>query len=383
MAPLEKGDHPLILGLAVIAATAAILIWPHGSGSASQDTASLKPVVTAPADYAAPPLPGTTATPVPKAGGQVDIVRDPADLPAPVGARGARRVDVNLYTEEVTGTLADGTTYGYWTFNGKVPGPFVRVRVGDMVTVHLTNDASSMMMHNVDFHAVIGPGGGGEATSAGPGESKSFTFKATIPGLYVYHCATMPHAQHIANGMYGMILVEPAGGLPKVDREFYVMQGELYTEKPFGTKGLQTSSYERLLAETPDYFLFNGAVGALTTRHPLAARVGERVRLFFGDAGPNKDSSFHVIGEIFDNAYDFGSLDMAPMHGIQTLTVPPGGAAIAEFKLQVPGTYKLVDHAIVRVERGLVGALNVTGPDNPDIYKAGQKTMMARNMPGM
>jgi nitrite reductase (NO-forming) len=247
--------------------------------------------------------------------------------------------------------------------------------VGDHVEVHLKNNENSMMMHNVDMHAATGPGGGAAATSAAPGEEKTFTFKALNPGLYVYHCAVPPVAQHIANGMYGMILVEPAGGLPKVDREFYVMQGELYTEKPFGTTGPQTASYDRLLAETPDYFVFNGAVDALTARHPLKAKVGERVRIFFGDAGPNKDSSFHVIGEIFDTAYDLGSAEMAPMHGIQTLTVPPGGAAIAEFTLKVPGTYKLVDHAIARVERGLVGALEVTGPANPEIFKEGQQAM--------
>lgn len=370
MFPFEKGDRPLVAGLAIIAVAAGAIFWPRGAGIADPATAPPPHVASAPANYTAAPLPGTTATPMPKAGTMVDIVRDPADLPGPVGARGPRRVDVHLYTQEVTGTLADGTTYDYWTFNGKVPGPFVRVRVGDVVTVHMTNDPKSMMMHNVDFHAVIGPGGGGEATAAGPGETRSFTFKAMTPGLYVYHCATMPHAQHIANGMYGLILVKPAGGLPKADREFYVMQGEIYTEKPFGTTGLQTGSYDRLLAETPDYFVFNGAVGALTAHHPLKAKAGERVRLFFGDAGPNKDSSFHVIGEIFDNAYDLGSLTMAPMHGIQTLTVPPGGAAIAEFTLRVPGTYKLVDHAISRVERGLIGALQVTGPANPDVFKA-------------
>jgi nitrite reductase (NO-forming) len=379
MFPREKGDLPLAGGLAVLAVAATVIFWPRGDAGASTEAAvaSAVParVASAPADYAAPPLPGTTADALPRAGTLVDIVRPPADLPAPVGARGPRRVDVHLHTTEVTGTLADGTTYAYWTFNGKVPGPFVRVRVGDMVTVHLANDSKSMMMHNVDFHAVIGPGGGGEATMAGPGEQRSFTFKATTAGLYVYHCATMPHAQHIANGMYGMILVEPAGGLPKVDREFYVMQGEIYTAKPFGTTGPQTASYDRLLAETPDYFVFNGAVGALTSRHPLKAKVGERVRIFFGDAGPNKDSSFHVIGEIFDTAYDLGSAEMAPMHGIQTLTVPPGGAAIAEFTLRVPGTYKLVDHAISRVERGLVGALEVSGPANPEIFKEGQQSM--------
>ncbi len=170
-------------------------------------------------------------------GAPIDIARDPTDLPGPIEARGPRRIKVNLETVEVTGQLADGATYHYWTFNKKVPGPFVRVKVGDTVEVSLKNHDDSMLMHNVDFHAVTGPGGGAKATEAAPGESRGFEFKALNPGLYVYHCATPMVAQHIANGMYGLILVEPEGGLPKVDREFYVMQGEIYTEKPIGTPG--------------------------------------------------------------------------------------------------------------------------------------------------
>jgi nitrite reductase (NO-forming) len=333
---------------------------------------------SAPADYTAPPLSGTTATPNAKAGTLVDIVRDPADLPPPIGARGPRRIDVNLYTEEVTGKLADGATYHYWTFNGKVPGPFVRVRVGDVVHVRLTNDASSMMMHNVDFHAVLGPGGGGPATMAGPGESKGFTFKAVHPGLYVYHCATQPVAQHIANGMYGMILIEPEGGLPKVDHEYYVMQGEIYTQQKFGTTGLLNESYDKLLAETPEYFTFNGAVGALTDHKPLKSKVGQTVRIYFGDAGPNKTSSFHVIGQVFGDVYNLGSLTAPPLTDVQTVTVPPGGSVAVEITTQVPGHYMIMDHALARAERGLVGMLNVEGPAAPDLFQpdAPEKTAM-------
>lgn len=372
MFPRDKNDRAVLMAAAVVAGLAAAT-WIATRPAPQFVTEAVAATATpadAHADYAAPPLSGTTATPLAKAGTLVDIVRDPTDLPPPVGARGPRRVTVNLHTEEVTGTLASGTTFHYWTFNGKVPGPFVRVRVGDIVTVHLTNDAADMMMHNVDFHAVLGPGGGGQATIANPGETKSFTFKATTPGLFVYHCATMPHAEHIANGMYGMILVEPAGGLPKVDREFYVMQGEIYTDKPYGTQGLLGDSYDKLLAETPEYYVFNGAVGALTDQKPLRSKVGETVRIFFGDAGPNKASSFHVIGQIFDKAYEYGSLESPPLRGVQTITVPPGGATIVEFKTQVPGKYLLVDHAIVRVERGLEGALIVDGPKNDALFKA-------------
>jgi len=301
--------------------------------------------------------------------GVADIVRAPTDLPPPLAARGPEHVTVNLETVEVTGQLAEGTSYHYWTFNGQVPGPFVRVRVGDTVEVHLKNAEDSMMMHNIDFHAVTGPGGGAKATEVAPGETKGFIFKALNPGLYVYHCATPMHAQHISNGMYGLILVEPAGGLPKVDHEFYVMQGEIYTEQPFGTKGEATESYDKLMNERPEYYVFNGAVGALSSQKPLKAKVGETVRIYFGDGGPNATSSFHLIGEIFDRVYDLASLTGAPLTDVQTVTVPPGGAAAVDVTLQVPGNYLLVDHALSRIERGLVGVLQVEGPDNPEVFQ--------------
>ncbi len=224
------------------------------------------------------------------------------------------------------------------------------------------------MAHSVDFHAVTGPGGGAVFTSSNPGQETMFTFKALVPGLYVYHCATPMVAEHISNGMYGMILVEPEGGLPKVDREFYVMQGEIYTTGKFGDKGMQQPDTDKLLNETPDYYVLNGEVGALTANHPLKASVGETVRIFFGVGGPNKISSFHVIGEIFDRVYNLGSTETAPMNDVQTTLVPPGGATIVEFQLQVPGRYILVDHALSRLQRGLAGYLIVDGPNAPEFF---------------
>jgi nitrite reductase (NO-forming) len=300
-----------------------------------------------------------------------DIVRSPADLPPPIARRGPATVKVNLDTVEVTGQLDDGSTYHYWTFNGKVPGPFVRVRVGDTVEVTMKNADDSVMMHNVDFHAVTGPGGGAVATMAEPGQSKGFTFKAINPGLFVYHCATPVVAQHIANGMYGLILVEPEAGLSKVDREYYVMQGEIYTEEAHGTKGELTESLDKLLAETPEYLVFNGAADGLSKK-PLTATTGETVRIFFGVGGPNKTSSFHVIGEVFDKAYPLASLTSAPMTDVQTITVPPGGAAMTEFKVDVPGKYILVDHALSRLEKGLKGILEVSGAQRAAIYRPHQ-----------
>jgi nitrite reductase (NO-forming) len=274
-------------------------------------------------------------------------------------------------TIELKGQLDNKTTYNFWTFNGKVPGPFIRVRVGDLVEVHMQNDKNSNMVHSVDFHAAIGPGGGAEFTQADPGEEKIVTFKALVPGLFVYHCATPSVPHHITNGMYGLILVEPEGGLPRVDREFYVMQGELYTAQPFGKQGEQEMDYEKLIAERPEYFLFNGAVGALTRLHPLRARVGETVRMFFGVGGPNFTSSFHVIGEIFDHVYEAASLGALPLTGVQTVSVPPGAATVVDFKIQRSGRYTIVDHALSRLERGLVGFLIVDGPRDDDLMHQG------------
>ena len=302
-----------------------------------------------------------------KEGAAID--RDPADLPPPLGDRAATTVHVNLEAIERVGRLDDHTTYGYWTFNGKVPGPFLRVRVGDTVELHLKNASNSVMNHSIDLHAVNGTGGGAVFTSVAPGKERGFVFKALTPGLFVYHCATPMVANHISNGMYGMILVEPAGGLPKVDREFYVMQGELYTTSPFGTPGAQEFDIDKLVAERPDYFTFNGSVGALSKDHPLQAKVGETVRIFFGVGGPNFTSSFHVIGQIFDRVYMNGALTSPPMTGVQTISVPPGSTTMVEFTAKVPGHYTLVDHALSRLEKGLAGTLIVSGPAQPDIFR--------------
>jgi len=301
-----------------------------------------------------------------------DISRLPTDLPPAVGDRAAKHLDFKLNAEEVEGQLADSTTFSYWTFNGKVPGPMLRARVGDTVTVSLSNSASSHMNHSVDMHAVTGPGGGASVTQVPPGETRSFTFKALKPGLYVYHCATPMVAQHIANGMYGMVLIEPPGGLAKVDREFYMMQGEIYTTQPFNTHGHQQFDVNRLLEEQPTYMVFNGAVAALTKHHPLTAKVGEQVRIYFGVGGPDKTSSFHMIGEIFDAVYPWGEMSDPPEHGVQTISVPPGGATVAEVKFEVPGKYIIVDHALSRLEKGLAAWVEVSGAAAPEIFRAGK-----------
>ena len=240
------------------------------------------------------------------------------------------------------------------------------------------NRPDSKMPHNIDLHAVTGPGGGAAASFTAPGHESVFSFKALIPGLYVYHCATAPVGMHIANGMYGLLLVEPIGGLPKVDREYYVMQSEFYTKGPYGEAGLQPFSMEKARAENADYVVFNGSVGALAGDNAMPAKVGEKVRLFVGNAGPNLTSSFHVIGEIFDTVYLEGGA-LPAQHNVQTTMIPAGGSAIVEFGLDVPGTYILVDHAIFRAfNKGAIGMLKVAGEENKVVYSGKQDDRIYR-----
>ena len=306
-----------------------------------------------------------------------DIVRDPSDLPPPIGDRAPAVVKVTLTSKELVGALdpASGTTYRYWTFDGKVPGPFIRVRQGDTVEVTLVNPKDSTMVHSVDLHAVIGPGGGATLLQVPPGQSKTFTFQATTPGLFVYHCGSPMIAQHIANGMYGLILVEPAGGLPHVDHEYYLMQGEIYTTAPKGKSGLQQFSAENLMAETPQYYVFNGAVDAITKEYPLQAKEGETVRIYFGNAGPNATASEHMVGELFTRYYQFGSLSSPPLVGIQTATIPPGDAGIFELKARAPGEFTFMDHAMSRMEKGDLAFLEVKGPENTALVHPGPATL--------
>ena len=292
---------------------------------------------------------------------------NPPMVPAPIGDRAAKKVVVHLEATEEEGVLADGVTYKFWTFNSTVPGTFIRIRVGDEVELHLKNASNSVMPHNIDLHAVNGPGGGAEATNVAPGKEAIFNFKALNPGLFVYHCAAAPVPLHIANGMYGLILVEPESGLPKVDREYYIMQGEFYTKGKTDEKGLQEFDQDKGLDEKPTYVVFNGKKNALMGPDALEAKVGETVRFFVGNGGPNLVSSFHVIGEIFDRVYVEGGTTINK--NIQTTVIPAGGAAMVEFKVEEPGNYILVDHSIFRAfNKGAIGTLKVTGEKNPKVY---------------
>ena len=258
------------------------------------------------------------------------VLADAPTVPPPITRKHATKVIVRLEVTEVEMPIAEGVRYTFWTFGGKVPGKFIRIREGDLVEFHLDNHPNNKMPHNIDLHAVTGPGGGAASSLSAPGHSSVFSFKALNPGLYVYHCATAPVAMHVANGMYGLILVEPKDGLPKVDREYYVMQGDFYTRGANGQAGLQPFSMVKAIDERPDYVLFNGAVGALAGDKALQANVGETVRLYFGVGGPNLTSSFHVIGEIFDRVWAEGNMALVT-RDVQTTLVPSGGAAIVDF----------------------------------------------------
>ncbi|WP_438695862.1 copper-containing nitrite reductase [Winogradskyella ouciana] len=291
----------------------------------------------------------------------------PPNVPRSVGRRKAKKLIVNMEILEEEGELTDGVKYVYWTFGGSVPGSFIRTRVGDEVEFTLSNHPDNKLPHNIDLHAVTGPGGGAESSFVAPGHEKTFSFKTLNPGLYVYHCATAPVGMHIANGMYGLILVEPAGGLPQVDKEYYIMQGDFYTKGKNGERGLQPFDMQKAVDENADYVVFNGSVNALTGDNAITAKVGETVRLFVGNGGPNLVSSFHVIGEIFDKVHVEGGDTVN--ENVQTTLIPAGGAAIVEFRVDVPGTFILVDHSIFRAfNKGALGMLKVEGEEDKRIY---------------
>ncbi len=269
------------------------------------------------------------------------ILTSPPNVPPPTGKRKAKKLIVNMEILEQEGEMTDGVKYVYWTFGGTVPGSFIRTKIGDEVEFHLKNHPDNKLPHNIDLHAVTGPGGGATSSFVAPGHEKMFSFKVLNPGLYVYHCATAPVGMHIANGMYGLILVEPEEGLPSVDKEYYVMQGDFYTKGENGDRGLQPFDMQKAVDEDADYVVFNGKVGSMTGDNAITANVGETVRLYVGNGGPNLVSSFHVIGEIFDKVHVEGG-DLIN-ENVQTTLIPAGGAAIVEFKVDVPGTFILVD----------------------------------------
>ncbi|MCH8087803.1 MAG: nitrite reductase, copper-containing [Chloroflexi bacterium] len=333
-----------VITLILLVAVIALVIPTWGSEALAEDDPTVLPTLT-----------------------ETAVLLSPPQVPPPIERDERALVKVELETREVVGTLSNGVEFEYWTFNGTVPGPIIRVRQGDTVELTLRNAEDSKLPHSIDLHAVTGPGGGATVTQVMPGEAKTFQFKALNPGVFVYHCATPVVAHHIAQGMYGLIIVEPEQGFARVDKEFYVMQGEVYTQGRFGDKGLQAFDFGKMMDEEPAYVVFNGCVGCVTDENALQATVGETVRIYFGVGGPNLGSSFHIIGEFFDEVHQEGAAEA--VHDLQTTFVPPGGATWVDFAVEVPGTYLLVDHSLARLQKGAAGHLVVTGPEAPHIFK--------------
>ncbi len=295
------------------------------------------------------------------------VLTSPPNVPPPTNRKVPAKVIVELEVVEKEMQISEGVSYTFWTFGGTVPGSFIRVRQGDTVEFHLKNHPGNKMPHNIDLHGVTGPGGGAASSFTAPGHESQFTFKALNEGIYVYHCATAPVGMHVANGMYGLILVEPPEGLSKVDHEYYVMQGDFYTTGKYREKGLQPFDMEKAIDERPTYVLFNGAEGSMTGDRAITAKTNETVRLFVGNGGPNMVSSFHVIGAIFDKVrYEGGS---NVQKNVQTTLIPAGGAVSVEYRTKVPGSYVLVDHSIFRAfNKGALAIMKVTGPEDKTIY---------------
>jgi nitrite reductase (NO-forming) len=350
----------LALGLLFgVVALAFVANAPEGAAESAAPVASSEPVAT--------PTPAPSATPAP-----VTAERLPQPTVAPpVGQRAPQTIRVALEAREVEGLLTEGIGYTYWTFGGTVPGPMIRVRQGDTVELALTNAADSKVAHSIDLQAVQGPGGGTDVTLVAPGQSKTFTFQALTAGVFVYQSGSDPLPQQVASGMYGLIVVEPPEGLPRVDREFYAMQGELYLEGDRDAHGQRAYSADKALAADPDYVVFNGAIDALTGANALRANTGETVRLFFGVAGPHHGSRLHISGEIFDRV----ALEGMPlgdqsrwMTNVPGASIPVGGTAIAELRAEVPGRYRLTDSGLGHAQKGAIGELIIEGPENPAVF---------------
>ncbi|WP_455022443.1 copper-containing nitrite reductase [Neisseria elongata] len=355
--------------LAALITSAFVLAACNGQQQAAQQPAAQGTQTTASSTPSAPDVAPQTAeadVPVDQLPVIDAVVTHAPEVPPPVNRDHAALVKVKMETIEKTMKMADGVDYTYWTFNGDVPGQMIRVREGDTVEVEFSNNPNSTVPHNVDFHASTGPGGGAAATFTAPGRTSTFRWKALQSGLYIYHCAVAPVGMHIGNGMYGLVLVEPKEGLPKVDKEFYIVQGDFYTKGKYGEPGLQPFDMDKAIREDADYVVFNGHVGAIAGDNALKAKVGETVRMYVGNGGPNLVSSFHVIGEIFDKVYVEGGKLIN--ENVQSTLIPAGGAAIIEFKVDIPGSFTIVDHSIFRAfNKGALGQLVVEGEDHPEI----------------
>jgi nitrite reductase (NO-forming) len=283
--------------------------------------------------------------------GPAQIVDRAADAPPPSRARHQR---IRMVTVHVRHQVAPGVITEAWTFDSVVPGPSLRLTVGDTADVTLVNRAP--IPHSVDFHAAeIAPDRA--YRNVMPGDSIQFRFVARVPGAFMYHCGTAPVAAHIASGMYGALIVDPRGGRPAAS-EFVLVQSEFYLGRPQGPDSVRALDWDKVLNLSPDYVAFNGVSGRYATK-PIPVGVNAPIRMFVVNAGPNRVSAFHVVGGIFDRvlADGFGT----PLRGVQTWNVPVGGGMVYEFSLAEAGTYPFVSHAFSDATKGAVGVLQA-GP---------------------
>ena len=282
---------------------------------------------------------------------------DSAPMLARLGpAERTRLHTIRLEMKHAPVTIAPGVQYAAWTFGGTVPGPALRVRQGDTVAFTLLNRAN--IPHSMDFHAAeIAPSK--YYVNLMPGDSLHYRFVARVPGAFMYHCGTAPVAMHIANGMYGALVVDPVTPLPKA-REFVFVQSEFYlTPKP-AADGTRSLEWEKLLSRPPDHVVFNGRAGQYAS-HPIEVRPNELLRLYVVNAGPNRISSFHVVGGIFERVYE-GASQGSDRFGIQTVNIPVGGGSIFQLRLREPGDYPFVTHAFADATKGAVGVLRALAP---------------------
>jgi nitrite reductase (NO-forming) len=302
------------------------------------------------------------------------VAADATKVPPPITRDHSVHHEIEVVAREIEAAMDSGTRFTFMTWDGQVPGPMIRVRQDDTVTLTVTNAKGNTWPHNLDMHAIYGTGGGSAATMVAPGRSATERFKCAYPGAFIYHCAVATLDEHISRGMFGMIVVEPHDGLPMVDREFYLGQHEVYTKQPFGTGGVLDFDYDAMVREEPTYVLFNAAVDGYTPDRfgSLQAKVGETIRVFMVCGGPNLTSSFHPIGNVWSRCWPQGALANAPTRYVQTQPVAPGSCLVGDMELPVPETIKLVDHALTRVaHQGLLATIEVAGPENPEVFRAG------------
>lgn len=258
----------------------------------------------------------------------------------------AEQIPITFTAKVVNVQVAKDDEREAWTFGGGMPGPVIRVKEGDVVNFTLKNEADRV--HSIDFHAAKTPWDK-HFQGIANGMETTFTWKADYPGIFYYHCGTDPMIQHIANGMFGAIIVEPKQAMVKPDREYVIVQSEIYPS---------AFDVDAMMEGRPKFVVFNGRANRYVDE-PLEARPGERIRLYVVNAGPNHFSAFHVIGGIFDQVYESGNPKNV-LHGVQTHTIAPGGAAILDLVVPVEGLYPIVTHSLSDALTGALGLINVS-----------------------